>query len=97
MGSSEENSVPPDPLDEAVHQHRDRRARAHREARRSIGQDLATIGVIGWTIVIPTLLGVVLGRWLDRKFATGIFWTLGLLSAGVALGCTLAWQRLTRP
>jgi ATP synthase protein I len=44
--------------------------------------------------VIPTLLGVFAGRWLDRRFHSGIFWTLGLIVAGVTLGCYLAWQRL---
>lgn len=84
-------------LDEAVRQHRERRTRARQEGRRSIGQDLALIGVIGWTVVLPALLGILAGRWLDRRLGSGIFWTLGLLVGGVALGCGLAWQRLMRP
>ncbi len=84
------------PLDQAVRTQRERRLRGQREARRSIGRDLAMAGAIGWTIVVPTLLGVFGGRWLDRKFHSGIFWTLGLLVAGLALGCSLAWQRLGR-
>jgi len=47
--------------------------------------------------VIPALLGVYAGRALDRRFGSGVFWTLGLLVAGVVLGCVLAWQRLNRP
>jgi ATP synthase protein I len=97
VDAPEKGTVPPGQLHNAVHQQRSRRARAHQEGQRSIGQDLAMIGVIGWTVVTPTLLGILLGRWLDRKFLTGIFWTLGLLCAGLALGCVLAWQRLTRP
>lgn len=84
-------------LDEEVRRHRERRARAQRESRRSIGQDLALVGVIGWTLVIPALLGVYAGRALDRRFGSGVFWTLGLLVAGIVLGCVLAWQRLNRP
>jgi ATP synthase protein I len=86
----------PRPLDEAVRRERERRAQARREGGRSIGQDLALIGVIGWTVVLPTLLGVYGGRALDRRFGTGVFWTLALLVAGVTLGCVLAWQRLNR-
>jgi ATP synthase protein I len=86
----------PDRLDETVRRHRERLERATRESRRSIGRDLAQIGVLGWTVVTPALLGILAGRWLDGRWATGIFWTLGLLVAGVALGCLLAWQRLTR-
>jgi ATP synthase protein I len=54
------------------------------------------IGALGWTIVTPTLIGIFAGRWLDRTFGSGIFWTLGLLVAGLALGCTFAWQRIHR-
>jgi len=84
-------------LDEEVRRHRERRTRAQRESRRSIGQDLALVGLIGWTLVIPALLGIYGGRVLDRRFGTGVFWTLGLLVAGIVLGCVLAWQRLNRP
>jgi len=54
------------------------------------------IGALGWTIVTPTLIGIFAGRWLDRAFTSGIFWTLGLLVAGLALGCTMAWNRIHR-
>ncbi|MDP1671430.1 MAG: AtpZ/AtpI family protein [Alphaproteobacteria bacterium] len=81
-------------LDEAVKKRRERRARAEREDERSIGQNLAMIGAIGWTIVTPTLAGVFVGRWLDQTFGSGIFWTLGLLVLGLVLGCALAWKRM---
>ncbi len=84
-------------LDRVVRARRERLARGQRDGHRSIGQDLALIGVIGWTIVVPTLLGIFAGRWLDRRLHAGIFWTLGLLVAGLAIGCSLAWQRLQRP
>lgn len=85
-----------DGLDGAVRLHRERRDRWHHEGERSLRQNLAMIGALGWTIVIPTLLGIFAGRWLDRTFASGIFWTLGLLVAGLAAGCAFAWQRLQR-
>lgn len=83
-----------DPLEEAVRVRRERRARWQREGERSIGANLAMIGALGWTIVVPTLAGIFAGRWLDRYFESGIFWTLGLLTAGLALGCALAWKRM---
>jgi ATP synthase protein I len=86
----------PRPLDEEVRRHRERRASARRDSRRSIGQDLALVGVIGWTLVIPALLGVYAGRALDRRLGGGVFWTLGLLVVGIVLGCALAWQRLNK-
>ena len=81
-------------LDAAVRTRRERRARWEREGERSLGQNLAMIGMLGWTIVTPMLIGIFAGRWLDRQFNSGIFWTLGLLVAGLALGCWLAWKRM---
>ena len=86
----------PNRLDEAIRLRRGRRERWQREGERSIGQNLAMIGALGWTIVTPTLIGIFAGRWLDRSFGSGIFWTLGLLVAGLALGCWLAWKRIHR-
>jgi ATP synthase protein I len=81
-------------LDQAVKTRQERRALWQREGERSLGQNLAMIGVLGWTIVTPILIGIFAGRWLDRHFGSGIFWTLGLLVLGLALGCTLAWKRM---
>lgn len=85
-----------EPLDQAVKIRQERRARWQREGERSIGQNLAMIGAFGWTIVTPTLMGIFAGRWLDNKLGSGIFWTLGLLVLGLALGCRLAWKRMYR-
>jgi len=65
---------------------------AHGE--RSLAQNLAMIGALGWLIVTPTVVGVFAGRWLDHRFGAGIFWTGGLIVAGLALGCSLAWRRI---
>jgi len=86
----------PDRLDEAVRVRRERRALAERDRGRPIGRDLALIGAIGWTIIVPTLLGIFIGRWLDRRVGSGLLWTLGLLFAGLTVGCALAWQRVNR-
>jgi len=93
---AENRSDHPESLDEAVRLRRSRQERWQREGERSVGQNLAMIGALGWTIVTPTLIGIFAGRWLDRVFGSGIFWTLGLLVAGLALGCTLAWKRIYR-
>jgi ATP synthase protein I len=58
----------------------------------SVARRLAQIGVLGWIVVTPMLLGVFAGRWLDAKFGTGLFWTAPLLMLGAALGCWSAWK-----
>lgn len=81
-------------LEDAVSKREKRRELWQREGERSLGQNLAMIGALGWTVVVPTLLGIFAGRWLDRNLDSGIFWTLGLLVAGLAAGCTFAWKRM---
>jgi len=49
------------------------------------------MGVIGWSVVIPTLLGTALGIWLDGHYTDQHSWTLALLVAGLTLGCFNAW------
>ena len=41
---------------------------------------------------MPMLIGVFVGRWLDRTFNSGLFWTAPLLMLGLALGCWSAWK-----
>ena len=82
----------PDGLLHSVRARRDRRKRWLREGEPSLGRNLAQGGVLGWTIVVPALIGIFIGRRLDRRFATGIFWTGPLLMLGVVLGCWSAWK-----
>ncbi|MGB8273808.1 MAG: AtpZ/AtpI family protein [Alphaproteobacteria bacterium] len=84
----------PEKLDESVRLRRERKERGLREGERSLGQNLAMIGALGWLIVLPTLIGMFAGRWLDRHFESGIFWTSGLLFIGLAIGCRMAWRRM---
>lgn len=78
----------------AVRLREERRERWRREGERSIWRNLSMIGVLGWLIVTPMLLGVFLGRWLDRSFDTGITFTGALIFLGAALGGRLAWLRM---
>jgi ATP synthase protein I len=48
---------------------------------------LGMMGLVGWSVVVPTLLGAALGNWLDQRHADEHPWTLALLVAGLALGC----------
>ena len=84
----------PEKLDYTVRLRRERRERGRKEGERSLGQNLAMIGTLGWLIVTPTLIGTFAGRWLDRHFDTGIYWTRSLLFVGLVFGCWLAWQRM---
>ena len=53
---------------------------------------LGMMGLIGWSITVPTLLGAAVGLWLDKYHAGSRSWTLALLMAGLAIGCFNAWH-----
>jgi ATP synthase protein I len=52
---------------------------------------LGMMGLVGWSVMVPTLLGAWLGHWLDKQYSTTFSWTLALLVAGLGIGCLNAW------
>ncbi|MDR3403336.1 MAG: AtpZ/AtpI family protein [Chthoniobacter sp.] len=63
-----------------------------RKSRQGVWFGLGMMGLIGWSVVVPTLLGAALGIWLDKHYPGGHSWTLALLVAGLSLGCFNAWH-----
>jgi len=84
-------STKPQELSEEVGSRELRKVRARRTRDRTLWVGLGMLGIIGWSIAAPTLLGILLGLWLDRKWPGDFSWTLALLLAGVTLGCLSAW------
>src|SRR5208282_3082170 len=70
----------------------EREAEGSADPEPSLGARFGQIGILGWTIIVPTLLCLFLGRWLDRTFGTGIFFSAPLLMAGAAFGFWSAWR-----
>jgi ATP synthase protein I len=54
------------------------------------------MGLIGWSVVVPTLLGALLGIWLDKSNPGSFSWTLSLLVIGLVIGCLNAWRWVTK-
>ena len=69
-----------------------RKLRARRHSRSEVWFGLGMMGLIGWSVTVPTLLGAALGLWLDKHHPGQHSWTLALLVAGLALGCMNAWH-----
>ena len=67
-----------------------RKLQAHRT--RIIWSGLGLFGLVGWSIVVPTLLGTMLGIWLDKHHPAHHSWTLSLLIIGLCAGCWNAWH-----
>ncbi len=84
------------PEDRFVSEIRRQAERARIGRRSKFWRGVATVGAIGWMVSLPAVVGALMGRWLDVKFLTGIFWTLSLLVGGVLLGCAAAWRYVDR-
>lgn len=69
-----------------------RKLKARRSGPPGVWFGLGMMGLIGWSVTIPTLLGAGLGLWLDDRYPGTHTWTLALLMAGLAIGCLNAWH-----
>jgi len=82
----------PDGLAHAVRRRSERQRRWLGEGKPSLALFIGQIGVLGWIIVVPALIGLFTGRWLDHKFGSGIFWSAPLLLLGIVIGCWSGWR-----
>ena len=73
-----------------------RKQQAQPQPERIVWSGLGMMGLVGWSVTVPTLLGAALGIWLDRHYAGAHSWTLTLLIGGLALGCWNAWHWVAR-
>ena len=82
---------PPD-FAEQVGVKAERKLKARRNPAPGVWFGLGMMGLIGWSVAIPTLLGAALGIWLDAHYPGTHSWTLALLVAGLTIGCFNAWH-----
>lgn len=98
MTPDAESSRPPNEeerkLERAVERTQQRREYWNRTGEMPLGRALGMMGRFGWTIVGPALLGAFVGRWLDRTFHSGVFWSATLVFLGVAAGFYMVWKRM---
>jgi len=85
-----------DRLAEAARKAARRETERRRNPEPSLGARLGQIGVLGWMIVTPTLIGLFAGRWLDRRFDTGVFYSAPFVMIGAGVGFWLAWRWMSR-
>lgn len=82
----------PDAMADQVVVKAERKLRARRNGTPGVWFGLGMMGLIGWSVVVPTLLGASLGLWLDAHHPGAHSWTLALLMGGLVLGCLNAWR-----
>ena len=83
-------------LIEKVGAREDRKIRARQEKDRGVWFGLGMFGLIGWSVAIPTVIGIAVGIWIDAKWRSSYSWTLMFLVIGVIVGCLNAWYWVRR-
>ena len=59
-------------IQDAIKRRQSRREAWEKEGERPLWKNLSMVGALGWLVVVPTLIGVFLGRWLDGQLGTGV-------------------------
>jgi ATP synthase protein I len=73
-----------------------RKLKARRNSAPGVWFGLGMMGLVGWSVVVPTLLGTAFGIWLDNRHPGQLSWTLTLLVIGLAVGCLNAWHWVSK-
>lgn len=73
-----------------------RKLKAQRQPTPGLWFGLGMMGLVGWSVAVPTLLGAAIGIWLDKHSSGQYSWTLALLIAGLCIGCLNAWHWVTK-
>ncbi|WP_269619437.1 AtpZ/AtpI family protein [Zhongshania sp. BJYM1] len=80
------------PFSDTVGSKAARKLRAQQVDTPGIWFGLGMMGLVGWSVAVPTLLGATLGVWLDKHYPGDHTYTLALLMVGLCLGCFNAWH-----
>jgi ATP synthase protein I len=83
-------------MEQAVGRKGRRRLLAKQAGSRSVWFGLGMFGVIGWSVAVPTLVGIAVGLWLDARLQLQRSWTLMLMIAGLGIGSWNAWSWVRR-
>ncbi|WP_234405818.1 AtpZ/AtpI family protein [Leeuwenhoekiella sp. MAR_2009_132] len=59
--------------------------------KNSVWSGLGMMGMVGWSVAVPAVIGAALGLWLDKNYTQSFSWTLTLLFIGVITGGIIAW------
>ncbi len=73
-----------------------RKLKAKRLAGQKTWFGLGMMGLVGWSIILPTLIGLLVGIWIDSTTDSRYAWTLMLMVAGLAIGCLNVWYWLNK-
>jgi len=74
----------------------ERKLKAQARVTRTVWSGLGMMGLVGWSVAVPTLMGAALGVWLDNHYPAMHSWMLTLLIVGLTIGCVNAWHWIAK-
>lgn len=73
-----------------------RMLRRKKQGPPNVWRSVGLVGLVGWSVVLPMLIGIAVGLWIDHTWPSRFSWTLMLLVGGLAAGCANAWSHIKR-
>lgn len=99
--SDNDSTIPPpvstpEVIEARIGRKKSRRLRAQEQKHERVWFGLGMFGMVGWSVASPTLLGALIGMWIDGMQRGQRSWTLMLLILGLFAGCINAWRWLSK-
>jgi ATP synthase protein I len=73
-----------------------RKLKARRNKEVNAWSGFRLFGLVGWSVIVPALIGIFVGIWLDHYNTNHHNWTLALLLVGIVVGCVFALLLLAK-
>jgi ATP synthase protein I len=96
MNMESSNKKDENSFSKEVEEKAQRKLNAIHNDKRSVWFGIGMFGMVGWSVAVPTILGAVLGMWMDKKYPESFSWTLSFLILGLISGCLIAWHWITK-
>lgn len=74
----------------------ERKIRKLKQGKRNALAGFGLFGLVGWSVVIPTVIGLIIGIYIDKHHPSRYSWSLMFLVLGVCVGCLQAWYWVQR-
>lgn len=96
MSDDKNHMNPHDLFVHEIERKAEQKLNAKKQKKQSIWFGMGMFGMIGWSVTVPTLLGIAGGIWLDKTFKLSFSWTLNGLIVGLLIGCFIAWNWVSK-